>query len=260
MSRSGNKPRNSRDFYETPGAVVRPVIREIAEAFEPMFPGYPPLDPGRSVWLDPGAGLGAITREIRRLRPDDDITAVELGDEATLQALKPGEMLNVIGLVSTLTAEGASRVILRDVREVSAADFDRSPNVVVCNPPFTFFEMFRDHALDLMRPHLEEGDPWAVAMLLNVHAFGTLSRLPGWRERPPDYLRWIVPRPSFDGVGTDPTEYAWVLWTGGIEFLGSQAIDFYNQREHGLDAPYIHELSTNVDSVPNANEAGGAGA
>lgn len=76
-------------------------------------------------------------------------------------------------------------------------------DLIVTNPPYKDAEAFLEKSL-------REGR--TVIYLLRVNYLGSRKRLPFWEEHPPTHLLMLSTRPSFEGGGTDATEYAWICW------------------------------------------------
>lgn len=96
----------------------------------------------------------------------------------------------------------------------------RRYGLAIGNPPFNLAE-------PIVRKCLEHAD--VVAMLLRVGFLGSDERVDFFRTvgaRPA--LRILPDRPSFDGVGTDASAYAWFVWGSadvqGVDLLGSTSL------------------------------------
>jgi len=108
--------------------------------------------------------------------------------------------------------------------ETMITDFPKTPwshegpfyDVVIGNPPYADAAAHIARAMDCGR---------TVAFLLRLNFLGSQKRLDFWRRHPAD-VYVLSERPSFDGEGTDATEYAWFVWgqcgsgPGRIQVLG----------------------------------------
>lgn len=166
------KQRIASDYYPTPSWCVD-------HLFEIWHP------PG-GIWLEPGAGDGAIIRAVERHRTDVNWIAAELRTDAT-------------SYLTQLTVHNAI-----DVR--CPTDFLRSPlepvDVVIGNPPYTLAEEFARKALKLA-PH--------VALLLRSSFDGSAERIPFHRMYK-GHKEILPKRPKFDGSGCDMHDSAWFVW------------------------------------------------
>jgi hypothetical protein len=144
-------------------------------------------------WLEPSAGEGAIIRAVNARRPDVKWTAIELREEA------------MGALVRSVAADGRSGVADRDDFLTAAPRYAHihRHDVVCGNPPYGAAAEHVARAL---------GCAPVVAMLLRLNFLGSQKRLDFWRRNPAD-VYVLSERPSFDGEGTDATEYAWFVWT-----------------------------------------------
>lgn len=192
MSSTGRGPRlgGPDDFFATPSWAVRRLL----ESWSP---------PG-GVWLEPGAGNGAIIRAVNEIRTDVRWIAVEL---------RPEEK-------GALEATGAETICddFLSPSLIKIAALEHAP-VVLGNPPFYLAQEFIDRSRQLC-PHAE------IMLLLRLNYVGSEDRAAFMRRCPPD-LRTLPNRPAFvpgkkPGVlgKTDSIEYAWFGWPPG-------------QRDHG---------------------------
>lgn len=135
-------------------------------------------------WLEPSAGDGAIIRAVNARRADVKWSAIEI--RATMK--------------NALAGCGATYIRIDDFPKTlhSGDRFD----VVVGNPPYV------DAAAHVTAAVLRGR---TVAMLLRLNFLGSAKRLSFWRRHPAD-VYVLSERPSFDGEGTDATEYAWFVW------------------------------------------------
>jgi hypothetical protein len=186
VSSTGRGPRlgGADDFFATPAWSVRRLL----ESWSP---------PG-GLWLEPGAGNGAIIRAVNEVRQDVSWLAVEL---------RPEEK-------GALLATGA-RVICDDFLGPSMFHaVDDDIRVVLGNPPFKDAQEFIDRARQLC-PRAE------IMLLLRLNYVGSEERAEFMRRCPPD-LRTLPNRPSFTSSGkTDSIEYAWFGWPPGQRECGT---------------------------------------
>lgn len=95
-------------------------------------------------------------------------------------------------------------------------DLDLRSDVIITNPPFSLFEAFIHTAI-----HRDLSPTGTMAMLLRVNALGGYLRKEFWRIHRPTHMLTITPRPSFNGAGTDSSEYAWFIWDRGGRYKGA---------------------------------------
>lgn len=95
-------------------------------------------------------------------------------------------------------------------------DSDLRADVIVTNPPFSLFEAFIHTAI-----YRDLNPTGTMAMLLRVNALGGNLRREFWRVHRPTHMLVVTPRPSFDGKGTDSSEYAWFIWDRGGRYKGA---------------------------------------
>lgn len=156
--------------------------------------------PGGNVWLDPGAGDGAIIKAVNEKLGDTKPKwlAVELREECR-------ELLEPL----------ADEVVIGDYLGCKPDSFHTRPDVVIGNPPYSLAYDFIRHSLDLT------GDG-AVVMLLRLNFLASKKRFAFFRSHPPDV--YVLPnRPQFrHGINpetgkpftSDATEYGWFVWVG----------------------------------------------
>lgn len=175
MSATGRGPRlgGEHDYFQTPAWTVDRLL----EAWDP---------PG-GLWVEPGAGNGAIIRTVNGRRTDVHWLAVEVRDEErpTLE-------------------DCASEVIVDDFLTFDLEGRRDEPAAVVGNPPYALAQEFIERALDLYP------GAWH-AYLLRLPFAASAERAPFMRRHPPSV--YVLPdRPSFRSNGSDNTDYAWFLW------------------------------------------------
>jgi hypothetical protein len=180
MSATGRTPgvRVAFDGYATPHWCVDRLLEAVA------LPG--------GDWLEPCAGEGGI---IAAVGSAPSWTACELQSqyEAGLRLCTPdvqiGDFLAPTYKPVPLTA-GPVLLPRRPYR------------VAITNPPYALAQEFIVKCRNLAD---------ITIMLLRINFLGTQTRMEWMRDWVPDI--YVLPeRPSFDGKGTDATEYAWMAW------------------------------------------------
>jgi methylase of polypeptide subunit release factors len=203
----GGLARHEFDFYETPSEAIDVVL----DALEigPTYDGYV---------IDCGTGTGAIASAVARRAPLADVTGIELQPEL-LDVARAARAVSVgWELADWLTWEP-----------------DGQPDLVIGNPPYQLTHW--DPELVVMKKgkptgeiggividdaHFAEkfirkalavaGKRGTVAMLLRANYLVPKTRRALRREfGKPDVLA-LEKRPSFNGSGTDATDYAWYVW------------------------------------------------
>lgn len=193
MSATGRGERGGGgfDFFSTPAWCVDWLLRAVD------LPG--------GNWLEPSAGDGAIIRAVNARRRDVVWSAVEIREEmrAPLHRLMNG------GVLWCGDPVGDWR---RWRWKENVSPFD----VVIGNVPY-------GEAAEHLPQAIAGGR--VCAMLLRLNFLGSQKRAEFWRRHPAD-VYVLSERPSFDGEGTDATEYAWFVWgqcgagPGRIRVLG----------------------------------------
>jgi hypothetical protein len=168
------------------------------------------------IWLEPGAGDGAIIRAVNAVRSDVRWIAVEIREEA-IAVLE--RIQNVTVLRGDFLAE-SSRVLLNS-----------SIAVVLGNPPYQDAQPFIDQAR-VVAPRAP------VVQLLRTNFTGSEERADFMRRCAPDIAQ-LPNRPSFYLRLTDSIEYSWMTFhpgerrIGRFEVLASTAIE---ERQHDMPA------------------------
>lgn len=197
MSATGRGERGGggADFFPTPAWCVDWLLRAVD------LPG--------GDWLEPSAGDGAIIRAVNARRKDVKWTAVEIREE-----MRP--RLEASGVHRELVIAGVD-FLAADCRVRLASDTHfEGYDVVLGNCPYG--EAGRHVHCALLEGKI-------VALLLRLNFLGSQKRCDFWRRHPAD-VYVLSERPSFDGEGTDATEYAWFVWgqcgtgPGRIRVLG----------------------------------------
>lgn len=171
------------DFFATPSWSVRRRL-ELAD-----LPG--------GLWLEPGAGDGAIIRAVNAVRNDVRWIAVEIREEAIAVLEK---ISNVTVIRGDFLAESA-RVLL-----------NTTIAVVLGNPPFQDAQDFIDQAR-IVAPRAP------VVQLLRTNFTGSEERADFMRRCAPDVAQ-LPNRPSFFLRLTDSIEYSWMTWHPGDRRIG----------------------------------------
>lgn len=81
-------------------------------------------------------------------------------------------------------------------------------DIIATNPPYSKAEEFVRRSLEILHPM------GVAVFLLRVGFAGSITRMPLFRERPPIEIGEFVRRFSFDGKGTDYTDYCLFYWVG----------------------------------------------
>lgn len=173
----GGLSRQPHDFYETPGACVDAILDEIG-----VGPDY------SGVVLDPGCGNGVILERVYARAPKAETYGVDIQGPLVEQA-------RARGIPTANVTEG-------DFLTLPVSDCD----LVIGNPPYKHALAFVERALACVAKR-----KGTVAMLLPEGFKGSRGRLAFHKAHPSDVFG-LVPRPSFNGGGTDSTEYAWFVW------------------------------------------------
>lgn len=160
------------DFYPTPKYTVKRLLDKVKL-------------PTAGLWLEPGAGNGAIIRAVNEsLAPTcrPIWTAVESREECREPLREAGASIIAIGDFLTWPPTLPVR-------------FD----VAFGNPPFSLAMPFIERCMELA---------CQTFLLLRINFLGSQKRCAFMREHTPNV--YVLPnRPSFTGHGTDATEYAW---------------------------------------------------
>ena len=82
-------------------------------------------------------------------------------------------------------------------------EWDGFADLIITNPPYSKAQRFIEHA---------KARCSTLILLLRLNFLASIKRHSFWDEYKPDTLFVLSKRPSFDGYGTDMTEYAWYVW------------------------------------------------
>jgi hypothetical protein len=190
-TRGVNDPqRQPNEFYETPAWATRAMLLELGEKW-PRFFSRPP-----GIILDPGAGSGAITRELRREFPEAHLVAVEI-DEVHRDELDPL----------------CNEVHIRDYLSVPVSILGGGMvDLTVGNPPYSGPGR-RDLAMEFVE-HSMQGS-LVTCMLTRLNWLGSKKRHEFMKKHPP-YVCVLSRRPHFLPKSVekhgDSCEYAWMTW------------------------------------------------
>jgi len=189
-----NPARGGRDHYPTPKlysdwAVKRALA--MSEAARSCTGHNPPM-----YVLEPGCGGGApFLHSAVEQHPFKQALGVELSGEGETGKLP-------------LLWYGRDFMTLTDEELAPFSNSRGKFDLIATNPPFSVAESFITKSLELL-------DPWGVMVfLLRLQVVGSEKRMHLWRNRPPHEIATFVRRISFDGIGTDYTEYACFFWLG----------------------------------------------
>ncbi len=177
--------RQPGDFYETPSWAIDAVIDALG--ITAGFEGYV---------LDPGAGTGAIAHRVAERAPKADVRGIEK---------------NPALLERAMATRGAG--VAWELGDWLTWQADGAPDFIIANPPYGPKED-RQLAEKFIRKALAvAGKKGTVAMLLRVNFLIPKSRrkLRAEYGKPDKYE--LEKRPSFNGAGTDATDYAWFVWS-----------------------------------------------
>ena len=154
-----------------------------------------PLDGGK--WLEPAAGDGRIAQTMR----------LHAGESALIHAIEIESQADS----AIMDMRGASLWSMRNFLDDTAiVDEKLYYDRIITNPPYSRAEEYIKKCLDLRASNGQ------LVLLLRLAFLESQKRYEElWRHDA--YLPsrvWVLPkRPSFDGLGTDSTAYAWFEWT-----------------------------------------------
>lgn len=184
MSSTNRKVRHqSPDVYYTPPYCVHRLLDVL------------PLPGG--VWLEAGAGHGAIIQAVNAVRQDVVWAAYELRAECQPTLDKLATVVRM-GDCLEFTPKQHSQAL----RQVS---YKPRYDVTIFNPPFRLAFQFLHMALAISD---------YVVMLQRLNYLGSRQRSEFFQVCPPDVF--VLPdRPSFEGGQSDSVEYCWMVWHPG---------------------------------------------
>lgn len=167
--------RHARDYYPSPSWTVHRLLEAC------------PLPGGR--WLEPCVGDGAIVRAVNEVRSDVEWITCDIRPECE----------------AVLDERGVRRHWVGDFLDPVAVPID-SVDVVLTNPPFGISRAFATRCLAIAP---------VVAFLLRLNWLRGTDEHNAWLREHMPAPKVLPQRPSFDGRGTDATEYAWMVWGMG---------------------------------------------
>lgn len=170
--------RSEADWYSTPPWCIERLLEKVD------LPG--------GVWLDPGAGDGALIKTVNSVRLDVKWHAVEIRSECRDALVRTGAV-----------------TMIADFLDPTSQEFGPEPvDVVITNPPYALAEEFIARALKIARKR--------VVMLLRLNYLGSEKRHQFMQEFVPD-IHVLPNRPQYSlnkegKPGSDSIEYAWFDW------------------------------------------------
>lgn len=176
--------RHEHDFYETPAWAIDVALDALG--IHADFDGYV---------IDCGTGTGAIAHRVAERAPRADVRGIELVPEL-LEKAKLGALVSVAW-------EQADWLTWKS---------DGPCDLVIGNPPYgpksdpNLAEKFIRKALEVAA---KKG---TVAMLLRLNYIVPKMRRALRAEFGKPDMFALERRPSFNGSGTDATDYAWFVW------------------------------------------------
>lgn len=168
------RKRVEHDFYETPAWTTEAILRKLG------------LKPGR--WLEPCAGNGAIIKQVNKhygtYAPGWTICELQEKFRDPLEPYAPPGQIHC-------------------PQDFLSWDRHFDYDVSMTNPPYLLAEAMIAKQIGIAE---------VVVNLLRLNFLGSAKRVPFFRVHKPDIYVLGGERPSFDGNGTDSTEYAWFVW------------------------------------------------
>src|SRR3990167_4540446 len=167
--------REPEDFYTSPSWTVRRLL----EAWTPEFQG--------GVWVECGAGNGAIIRTVHAILGPQRFRSFELREEErpTLEAICPTTIGNFLHIDQP-------------------PEWANSVTVAIGNWPYA-------HAFEFLRQTKKLFPNAEIVNLLRQAFTASAKRYAFMRAHVPDKFE-LPDRPSFDGEGGDSADYAWMRW------------------------------------------------
>lgn len=198
--------RHEHDFYETPDEAIDVVLDALG--IGPEFDGYV---------IDAGCGNGAIASRVAARAPNADVRGIEK-DEDLLARAKEKRIVSVAW-------ENADWL---------SWQADGTPDLVIANPPYQLTHFDSEKIVNKGKPnerkggivvddkHYAErfvrkaievvGKKGIVAMLLRENYLVPKTRRSLREAFGLPNIHALEKRPSFNGSGTDATDYAWFVW------------------------------------------------
>ena len=151
--------------------------------------------------IEPCAGTGSIVKAVERHLPSRPWAASDI-DENAVDALH-------------LACNQESCASVEDFLATDELAFREQSDLCITNPPYSLALEFAQKAC--RRSHM-------VVFLLRLNWLASAKRHPWIRKHMPDI--YVLPnRPSFDGKGTDATDYAWFVWPDTSEYRSSGRVE-----------------------------------
>jgi hypothetical protein len=193
MSATGRgSKRNKSDYYETP--------RRLADASLDYIRSHYAVTPSvtrPTRILDPGAGRGVWGRAARAIWREAEIVGV---DRHRPRPSLGGYAYDKWYRCSYTTFERYYHY--------------RKPDLIIGNPPYSLAQSFIETSLRLLAPG------GLLAFLLRINLLAGQCREEFWQRHPLSRLVTCVERPSFNGNGSDATEYALFVWSDRFLLYG----------------------------------------
>lgn len=166
--------RKDFDFYATPESCIKLLLDN-----------YDLSNKGDLI-LEPSAGNGNVSKELKLLYPNKNITSAEI---------RACEKDN-LELCS-------DEVIICDYLDYK---FNKKFDIIIGNPPYTLAIEFVEKSLSNLTKN------GVLIFLLRTAFLESKSRYNFWQKNPLTGLLTLSKRPSFTGKGTDATSYSWFVW------------------------------------------------
>jgi hypothetical protein len=205
-----NPSKGGRDNFPTPQIYADYAIRSAIDLKCSLLEREP-LQPGYIKVLEPGCGahmpflVAAENQLSKGLRCMDDKCFLQLN------GVEKENWKSAVDMQSVALHGGAINVAYgADFLDVTKnfAELGLLYDFIVTNPPFSICEKFIERCFDLLAP---EG---VMVFLLRLPVLGGEKRMHLWETRPPVEVATFIRRISFDGEGTDYSEYGLFFWLG----------------------------------------------
>lgn len=208
-----------RDHFPTPQWAADFALQRVAE-IHPTAPGWGSEKPLAGLsFLEPGCGDFAPFLRAAHSLGSEALVGVDLSPSIIDSAEQWGKPQDPRPPLPAGVYKEADFLNPAPSPLVGPQWWEEKFHIIATNPPYSFAEEFVRKSLELL-------DPWGIAVfLMRIGFAGSIKRMPLFRDRPPLEIGEFVRRFSFDGKGTDYTDYALFFWAG--ERLGR------NQRQFG---------------------------
>jgi len=218
-------PRNpsggGRDFYPTPYRYAQWAFLRATD--------FHPYENKLHI-LEPGCGLTyPFIKSAADIGYDGEMVGIDIIDDWSVVTEEPQRRYRTDFLTAPWEQYTPS-----EVREHGGWD------IIATNPPYSLAEEFVRKSLSILHP------TGVAVFLLRVGFAGSIKRMRLFRERPPIEIGEFVRRFSFDGKGTDYTDYCLFYWVGEVldralrrQYDGKGFTRFYwidNSKKDQLDA------------------------